>query len=774
MKVLLVYPCYPVAAVTTFEEPIGVLYLAAALERAGHDVVVEDMTFRSDPACIDHRIKWAECVGISSSSLLFNSALAILKRVRQFAGLRPVVLGGPHATAEPAHVLAEGFDVAVIGEGETTIVDLVDAFSSGGDLATVQGIAYRQGEEFIRTPPRRFIPDLDEIPFPERRFIDYSRYRRIGLISMRGCPYQCIYCKPIEDVLFGHRLRCRSVENVIAELDEVFARYGNRQISFKDDTLTINRTNWFERLEEAFRAKGIRLTWQCSSRVDTIDRAKLKAMKRAGCRQIFFGIESGSQRILDYYKKGVTVSQTVEAFDLCREVGIRACASIMLGAPDETPAELEATYRLVKRLRPFNWHVHITTPICGSHLYRWARENKRLAKELEGAKPCPEAFSPTGNLYRQYLPMRLNHLSMKDIAACRDRINQFMKYRVLLKCLCSAAMWRELFSSRGMREIAANYMRRHFAGDGQVRRVCRRRGTDAMTLSIIIVSYNARLYLEACLKAIFTAHYPWEVEVIVVDNGSRDGSVELVGEQFPQAMLIETGINAGFARANNIGFAAASGEFLLMLNSDTETKGDALVRLVEFLKAHPDVGIATGRLVYPDLTDQGVARAFPTPINALFGRRSLLTKLCPNNRFARRYLLSRQHSSDSAFEADWVSGACLLFRRRILEGLGGLDEGFWMYWEDADFCYRAKQQAWRVFCVPAAVVVHHEGKSSGGRRDWRLIIEFNRSAYRYYRKHHLKSRLLPQRAFAVAFLALRTGALLCANAFRASGWQNKL
>jgi GT2 family glycosyltransferase len=190
------------------------------------------------------------------------------------------------------------------------------------------------------------------------------------------------------------------------------------------------------------------------------------------------------------------------------------------------------------------------------------------------------------------------------------------------------------------------------------------------------------------------------------------------------------------------------------------------VQIVEFLRTHDEVGIASARLVYPDFSDQGVARTFPTPVNALFGRRSLLTKLFPNNRHSRAYLLSRRHRTDEAFEADWVSGACLMFRRRLLEQIGGLDECFWMYWEDADFCFRAKQNGWRVFCLPKAVIVHHEGISSGGRRHWKTIVEFNRSAYRYYRKHYLRSRLQPMTAIAATFLTLRTAMLLLANALR--------
>lgn len=285
------------------------------------------------------------------------------------------------------------------------------------------------------------------------------------------------------------------------------------------------------------------------------------------------------------------------------------------------------------------------------------------------------------------------------------------------------------------------------------------------TLSIILVSYNARQFLQTCLRTILVGAYPWPLEILVVDNASSDGSAELVQSRFPSVTLIPAGKNLGFAKANNLAFASAHGDYLLLLNTDTEVQGDALVRLVRFLDQHPEAGIVSGRLVYPDLRDQGVARTFPTPMNALFGRRSLLTRLFPNNRYARQYLLSRRHSTATPFEADWVSGACLLFRRRLLEQLGGLDERFWMYWEDADFCYRAKQGGWRVFCVPEAVVVHHEGRSSGGRGNWKTIVEFNRSAYRYYRKHYLKPRH-PATVLAAVFLSMRTVALLCARAVR--------
>lgn len=285
-------------------------------------------------------------------------------------------------------------------------------------------------------------------------------------------------------------------------------------------------------------------------------------------------------------------------------------------------------------------------------------------------------------------------------------------------------------------------------------------------LSIIIVNYNARAFLRDCLRSLYRRTYDFTIEVIVVDNASHDGSVAMVIEAYPQVRLIETGRNLGFARGNNVGIRVCRGEFVLLLNSDTSVLGEALATLVRFLDTRPEVAVASARVVYPDLTDQGVARAFPTPWNALFGRQSLLTRLFPNNRISRKYLVSRQGHADEPFEVDWVSGACLMARKSVLDDVGRLDERFFMYWEDADLCFRIKQENWKVYCVPAAVVVHYEGKSSVGPGSSRLIVEFNRSVYRYYRKHHIAYDCDPRNVAALCGLSMRTIALLIIHASR--------
>ena len=244
---------------------------------------------------------------------------------------------------------------------------------------------------------------------------------------------------------------------MVKEIEMLIADYGNRAISIKDDTLTVNSTEWFENLGEELKRRKISLRWQCSSRVDTVDFRKLSAMKKAGCKQIFFGIESGSQEILDYYRKDIKVDQIIETFDMCHRVGIRSCASIMLGAPIETRQDLEKTYQLVKTIKPFNWQVHVTTPMCGSYLYDQAKAEKRLVSETDYG-----IFESTGNIYKLKLPMELDNLTADDIAEYRDRINRLMKFRLLLTCLIDSSLWKEIVLSRGMRTIAFNFLRRHF------------------------------------------------------------------------------------------------------------------------------------------------------------------------------------------------------------------------------------------------------------------------------------------------------------------------
>jgi GT2 family glycosyltransferase len=297
--------------------------------------------------------------------------------------------------------------------------------------------------------------------------------------------------------------------------------------------------------------------------------------------------------------------------------------------------------------------------------------------------------------------------------------------------------------------------------------------TSRPDLSILIVSYNTCDLLARCLASLPQACAAHSYEVIVADNASADGSVAMLRRDWPDVTVVEMGSNTGFARATNRAMALAQGRHYLLLNSDTEALSGSLDDLIAFLDTSPAAGVAAPQLLNTDLTDQGTARAFPTPAAALFGRKALLTRLFPRNPWARRYMVGRERTGTAPFRVDWVSGACLMVPRRVVEQVGPLDEGFFMHWEDADWCQRIAQVGLGVYCVPEARVVHHEGQSErmfGGAtprrkpgRPPRLVWVFHQSAYRYFVKHHAPQAWNPVRPIAAILLAARAALIIAAN-----------
>jgi GT2 family glycosyltransferase len=289
--------------------------------------------------------------------------------------------------------------------------------------------------------------------------------------------------------------------------------------------------------------------------------------------------------------------------------------------------------------------------------------------------------------------------------------------------------------------------------------------------SVLVVTYNSRPFVADCIASVRATVRDHAHEVVVVDNASHDGTAEMLRDAFPGLPVVDMGRNAGFSAANNRAFSSSSGRHVVLLNGDATVLPGALDTLIAFLDAHPRAGVVAPRLENPDGSDQGTARSFPTPAAALFGRRSPLTRLFPRNRFSRRYLSGRVDEHTEPFEVDWVSGACLMIRRDVFELVGGLDDGFFMYWEDADLCRRVKDAGFGVWCVPDARVVHAEG---GSRRGWpaRQVRYFHRSAYRYYAKHHLAGARTVLRPVAAAALAARA-ALVIARGASQPGDENR-
>jgi len=257
-------------------------------------------------------------------------------------------------------------------------------------------------------------------------------------------------------------------------------------------------------------------------------------------------------------------------------------------------------------------------------------------------------------------------------------------------------------------------------------------------LSIVIISWNVRELLRRCLDSIRESLKGEKgesllVETIVFDNGSADGSGDMVREGFPWVYLIESEVNLGFTKANNLAIYQSEGRYILLLNPDTEVVGDALATMVAYMESHPQVGALGPQLLNPNGTTQSSRRRFPTLATAFLESTVLQPWFQGSGILKRYYVLDRP--DDETQPVDWVVGAALLIRREALHQVGPLDEEFFMYSEELDWCYRLKAQGWEVAYLPTAQVVHQEGRSSEQVLALRHI-HFQRSKLLFFKRHY--------------------------------------
>jgi N-acetylglucosaminyl-diphospho-decaprenol L-rhamnosyltransferase len=285
-----------------------------------------------------------------------------------------------------------------------------------------------------------------------------------------------------------------------------------------------------------------------------------------------------------------------------------------------------------------------------------------------------------------------------------------------------------------------------------------------MDLSLILVNYKSREPLLACLRALRddAGAAGIRTETVVVDNDSRDGTGEALAADFPDARFIANRENVGYARAVNQGLAATGAPFALVLNPDCTVRPGALRALLDHAAAHPRSGLVGPRILNPDGSLEYSARAFPDHLTFLFNRYSLLTRLFPANPFSRRYLLTDWDHA-SVREVDWVSGACLMVRRAAIEQVGPMDEAFFMFNEDVDWCRRMRTAGWAVSYVPDATVVHHIGASRRKVRA-RVIYARHLGMIHYFHKHHPKHPVVS--FVADSLIMARAGLMMAANALR--------
>ncbi|MFC5700848.1 glycosyltransferase family 2 protein [Cohnella faecalis] len=257
-----------------------------------------------------------------------------------------------------------------------------------------------------------------------------------------------------------------------------------------------------------------------------------------------------------------------------------------------------------------------------------------------------------------------------------------------------------------------------------------------MDLSILILNYNTcRLTLD-CLQSVYRSETQYRYEVIVIDNASKDDSVAQIRAQFPQSTLICNEDNVGFAKGNNQGMRIAAGKYVLLLNSDTVVRPDTFETMVRFMEEHPQVGASGCKVVLPNgALDKACRRGFPTPSASFYYAFGFSKRFPGNPRFNQYQLGHLDENLD--YPVDCLVGAFMLVRKQTIEEAGMLDEQFFMYGEDIDWCYRIKQAGWGIHYYPYTSIVHYKG-ASARRRPFKIIYEFHRAMILFHRKHYRK------------------------------------
>ena len=381
MKILLINPAPSgtLKATGVLFPPLGLLYIAAYVEKEGHQVAVRDLAIRKKREDFD--FKKFDMVGISTDTTRHRQALQLAKKAK--ASGCTVVMGGPHPGYVDKEILStQRVDFIVRGEGEVTFSELVATLQKNdGKFHYIQGISFFSNGQLVRTPPRPFVENLDSLPLPARHLIHMDDYRRTifggrditPLITSRGCPYQCAFCASSH--FWGTKVRMRSVESVLKEIEEIYDRYHFNAVAFVDDTFNISPKRVTE-LCGGIIDRKLDLWWWCLSRIDLLLRNEemVKEMVRAGGKAVFIGVESSNPKTLEELKKGIDVANTVQAVDMLKRNGLEIHASYILGGLHDDVKTIHDTIRFAKRLDTNVAQFSILTPYPGTAVYEQVKD----------------------------------------------------------------------------------------------------------------------------------------------------------------------------------------------------------------------------------------------------------------------------------------------------------------------------------------------------------------------------------------------------------------
>jgi len=506
--------------------PLGIGFLISVLRNAGHKVSFIDNYLQPSDFIETGYLQQngIDFVGIYSNTICFRDTLRMLhaiedlRRTHQWQG--KIAVGGPHAAVAP-QTIPDFVDYVVQGEGEYAIRDIVEG---------------KVNERLVRYPR---IENLDELPMPAWDcFADLPYNWNVNFFdggpvftmnTSRGCPFQCTFCSV--GSVWGKRYTCFTADRIVSDIEYLIQNHEARGIYFREDNFTLDERR-LRRFCGLMMDKGVRIPWVCESRVSTLTRELVQLMVQAGLKGLYFGVESGSQRMLDFMQKGINIEQIENAFRWCHEFDVKTAASVVVGIPGETQEDLTATQGLLQRINPTVTWPNIFVGIPDSRLYQSVLQNR--------------AYEYIDDRGLAYLP---GH---------NERVRQYY-----------GQGWNARIPNE---EDSKDY-------------------TNPPKISVLMAVHNGRPFLRQALQSIYNQTYR-DFEVVIVDDASSDETAEILLEmKDTRTFIYRNGENQGLTKSLNRGLRLCRGEYVARMDADDVSHTGRLDRQVQFLDQHPDVAL---------------------------------------------------------------------------------------------------------------------------------------------------------------------------------------
>ncbi len=441
--------------------PLGLAYIAAYLEEHGYRVDIFDgMVEAASPKEIAARAGGYDFVGITSITFQAILTYQVLEEIRRSNPALPIVIGGPHVSCLPLEPLERGLaDFSVVGEGEQAMLEILRAYESGSDFSAIPGVAFRKGNKVFPASGSGITKDLNSLPFPARHLLPMKRYRAsavrtrrfpaLSMVTSRGCPMRCTFC--FNQLPYRQQVRFLSAENIVKEVTQLITKYGAKEIHFWDDNFLVNKS----RINEFFdivNSRQLRIPFDCEGTINSFDPEILRKMKKIGCYSVSYGIETGSQRMLDLMKKNTTLDKIRKVVKETKSLGLDVRGYFLFGFPTETKDEILETIDFAGELKLTDATFSLLIPLPGTQIYEMVKDDPRFMKKYWDKIILSEISFP--RLPLVYCPQGIEEselLYLHRIALKKFYLQPHQLINKMFRCLKSYTVFKE--SVKGLKSL---------------------------------------------------------------------------------------------------------------------------------------------------------------------------------------------------------------------------------------------------------------------------------------------------------------------------------